>query len=198
MNQKRRTRSAIIAAAQAVLDRGETPTVAKAAEEALVSRTTAYSYFPTQESLLFELTINIEVAELEELAAKPLNGTKPEDRVLELVDLFNRHMLTNEKLSRTAIRLYMDAWLAEERAGEDNPSSRREGRRTQWIAATLEPFRGTVPDTDIQRLQAALCLVAGAEAITVLRDVCRLEPDDAIAVTRWAAEAILAAGLQDQ
>lgn len=170
----------------------------KAAEEALVSRTTAYSYFPTQDSLLLELTINLEVAELEQLAAKPLNGTRPEDRVLELVELFNRHSLTNEKLCRTAIRHYMDAWLAEERTGEANPSSRREGRRARWIATTLEPLRGTVPDIDIQRLQAALCLVTGGEAITVMRDVCRLAPDDAIAVTRWAAEAILTAGLQQR
>lgn len=198
VNQKRRTRSAIIAAAQAILDRGDTPTVAKAAEEALVSRTTAYSYFPTQESLLLELSINLEVAEVEELAAKPLNGTKPEDRVLDLVDLFNRHILRNEKLCRTAIRHYMDAWLTEERSGEGKPSSRREGRRTRWIATTLEPLRDIVPDADIQRLQAALCLVAGGEAITVMRDVCRLGPDDAIAVTRWAAEAILTAGLQQR
>src|SRR3954468_5236556 len=80
LNQKRRTRSAIVAAAQAIFDQGETPTVAKAAEDALVSRTTAYSYFPTQESLLFELSINFELAELDELALEPLNGTKPADR----------------------------------------------------------------------------------------------------------------------
>lgn len=198
VNQKRRTRSAIIAGAQAILDRGDTPTVAQAAEEALVSRSTAYSYFPTQEALLLELTINFEVRELEELAAEPLNGSKPEDRVLELVEHFNRRILSTEKLCRTVIRHYMDAWLADERSGESKPSTRREGRRARWIETTLEPLRGTVPDTDLQRLQAALCLVAGGEAITVMRDVCRLDPDEAIAVTRWAAEAILTVGLQRQ
>src|SRR4249920_431713 len=96
VNQKRRTRTAIITAAQAIIERGVTPTVAQAAEEALVSRTTAYRYFPTQESLLLELSINIDVRELEELAAQPLDGTRPEDRLLEFVDLFNRHVLANE------------------------------------------------------------------------------------------------------
>ena len=77
VNQKRRTRSAIIAAAQAIVERGETPTVAQAANDALVSRTTAYRYFPTQESLLLELSINIDVREVEDLAAQPLDGTRP-------------------------------------------------------------------------------------------------------------------------
>src|SRR5579859_7906825 len=155
LNQKRRTRSAIIAAAQAIFDRGDTPTVAKAAEAALVSRTTAYSYFPTQESLLFELSINFELAELEELALEPLNGTKPADRLLAIVDLLNRHMLANEKLCRTAIRHYNDAWLAAERTGEPNPSLAREGRRRRWIATSLEALRNTIPDDNLRRLEAA-------------------------------------------
>ena len=45
------------------------------------------------------------------------------------------------------------------------------------------------------RLEAALCLVLGAEPLVVLRDVCRLSPDDAVAVTKWVTDAILDAGL---
>jgi hypothetical protein len=65
----------------------------------------------------------------------------------------------------------------------------------QWIAATLEPLRGTASDADLRRLELALCLVLGAEAFTVLRDVCHLHADEAIAVTTWAAQALLNAGL---
>ena len=120
VNQKRRTRSAIIAAAQAIVERGETPTVAQAANDALVSRTTAYRYFPTQDSLLLELTININLRELEDLAAQPLDGTRPEDRLLEFVDLFNRHVQANERLYRTGNRHWIDMWLAAERTGDDH------------------------------------------------------------------------------
>jgi AcrR family transcriptional regulator len=49
VNQKRRTRAAIVESAKELLQQGTTPTVAQAAEAALVSRTTAYRYFPTQE-----------------------------------------------------------------------------------------------------------------------------------------------------
>jgi AcrR family transcriptional regulator len=52
VNQKRRTRAALVEAAQRLLDQGRTPTVADVADEALVSRATAYRYFPSQEHLL--------------------------------------------------------------------------------------------------------------------------------------------------
>ena len=197
MNQKRRTRSAIIAAAEAIIERGETPTVAQAATEAFVSRTTAYRYFPTQESLLLELSINIDVREVEELAARPLDGTTIEDRLLEFVDLLNRHALANERLYRTGTRHYMDLWLAAERIG-DNHAYTREGRRARMIATILEPLRDTVADNELRRLEAALCLVTGGEAIEVLRDICRLDSHEVLAVTHWAADAILTTGLRQR
>ncbi len=195
VNQKRRTRKAIVDAAQAILQRGERPTVALAAEEALVSRTTAYRYFPTQESLLLELSINVEVAEVEELLTQPLDGRPPRARLLEIVDTFDRHATANETLYRSALRHYMDTWLAAERAGEGHDYQLREGRRRRWISTVLEPLGDSMAGPDLERLQAALCLVIGGEAVTVLRDICHLEPDDAIAVAHWITEAILAAGL---
>jgi AcrR family transcriptional regulator len=194
VKQKQRTRSAIIAAARAIVERGETPTVSQAANDALVSRTTAYRYFPTQESLLLELSVSIDIREVEDLVARPLDGTRPKDRLLEFVDLFNRHALANERLYRTGTRHYMDMWLAANRAGDDHPYT-REGRRAQMIAEILEPLRATVPKDQLGRVEAAPCLVAGGEAIQVLRDICRLDADDALAITHWAADAILTAGL---
>jgi AcrR family transcriptional regulator len=194
VNQKRRTRNAIVAAARAIVDRGESPSVATAAEEALVSRTTAYRYFPTQESLLLELSVTISVDEVEELLARPRDESNPEDRLLLLVDALNRSVSANEALFRTAQRHYLDTWLAAERAGEGHDYQVREGRRRQWIATVLAPLRDNLPDADFQRLQAALCLTMGGEAFTVLRDICQLTPDQAFAVAHWAAEAMLTAG----
>jgi AcrR family transcriptional regulator len=197
VNQKRRTRAAIVAAARAILDRGETPTVAQVAEEAQMTRTTVYRYFPNQESLLVELSISEGLDEdFAELLTRPLDNTTPQTRLLEVIDKLNRYIAANEKLYRTAQRHYLDTWLAAERAGEGHGHQVREGRRLRWIAATLTPLRDTVPDTDLRRLEAALCLVTGGEAFTVLRDVCQLEPDEAIAVAHWAAQALLTAGLQ--
>ena len=52
INQKRRTRVALKEAAAEFVRLGVTPTVAQVAEAALVSKSTAYRYFPSQEALL--------------------------------------------------------------------------------------------------------------------------------------------------
>jgi AcrR family transcriptional regulator len=199
VNQKRRTRAAIVAAARAILDRGETPTVAQVAEEAQMTRTTVYRYFPDQESLLVELSVSIGVDEdFAELLARPLDGVTPQTRLLEVIDALNSYVAANEKLYRTAQRHYLDTWLAAERAGPRDGPQVRQGRRLRWISATLAPLRETMPDADFQRLEAALCLVTGGEAFTVLRDICGLEADEAMAVAHWAAQALLTAGLHKQ
>jgi len=144
-----------------------------------------------------ELSVSMDIREVEDLVARPLDRTTPEDRLLEFVDLFNRHALANERLYRTGTRHYMDMWLAANRAGDDHPYT-REGRRAQMIADILGPLRASVPKADLRRVEAALCLVAGGEAIQVLRDICRLDADEALAITHWAADAILTAGIQQR
>src|SRR3981081_4344849 len=54
-NQKRRTRRALIEAASNLVRAGQQPSVAEAAEAALVSKATAYRHFPTQHALLAEV-----------------------------------------------------------------------------------------------------------------------------------------------
>jgi len=162
-----------------------------------MTRTTVYRYFPSQESLLVELSISMGIDdEVAELLDGPLDGATPQERLVGVVEALNRYIADHESLYRTAQRHYLDTWLAAERAGEGHDRQIREGRRLRWIAAALAPLRVRLPEAELRRLQAALCLVMGGEAYTVLRDVCRLEPDDAIATANWAARALLAAALQ--
>ena len=178
-----------------MLDRGESPTVATAAEEALVSRTTAYRYFPTQESLLLELSLSLSASEIDELLSAPGDDLSPQERLLELVEIFNRYIGANEMISRTAQRHYLDTWLAAERAGTVHHQLRR-GRRLEWISTVLAPIRDRMDEADYRRIEAALCLTIGGEAFLVLRDVCQLDTDEAVAVSRWAAATLLAAALE--
>jgi len=196
VNQKRRTRKAVVEAARAMVERGERPTVASAAEEALVSRTTAYRYFPSQESLLLELAVGESVDELEQRLARPLDDAPPESRMLEIIDELNRYTAANEALYRNLLRHYMEMWLAAEHAGEGHANPVREGRRLRWLTSALEPLRDEMPADAMHRLVAALCLLTGSEAVFVLTDVCHLELEDAVAVAHWAARALLEASLQ--
>jgi AcrR family transcriptional regulator len=196
VNQKRRTRQAIVTAATEFLQQGTTPTVAQAAEAALVSRTTAYRYFPTQESLLVEVAVNVDVDDIEALVARPPDGDGPGERVVALIDLLNQHAFAAEAQYRTALRLYLDLWLTAAANGDDEPVV-REGRRRRWIEQTLAPLHTAVADADLDRLVAALSLLAGAEAVVVLRDVCQLAPEEGRAVTGWAAQVLVDATLRD-
>jgi AcrR family transcriptional regulator len=194
VNQKRRTRDAIVRAARQLLEDGETPTVAQAAEAARVGRTTAYRYFPTQEALFLEVAVNLDVDEIEDLVAAPPADASPVEHLRAVLRLLNEHVVAEEVRYRTATRLYLDLWLAAKAAGDDDPVV-REGRRRRWIEQSLAPVRPTLDPVVWDRVVAALTLVAGAEPMIVLRDVARLDFDEAQAVAAWAAQVLVTAAL---
>src|ERR671924_648139 len=67
---------------------------------------------------------------------------------------------------------------------------------TPDVAATEEAL-GAMPDERKQRLRAALALTLGSDSLVVMKDVCRLDDDQALEVLRWTATAILRAALAE-
>jgi AcrR family transcriptional regulator len=194
-NQKARTRAAIIAAAQELQRQGTEPTIEQAAEQARVSRATAYRYFPTKEALLVELSNMVpDAAHVDALLANPA-ADDIEERLLLLIDTFDGIVLAEEEHFRTFTRVAMDTWLRSHRNGDDAPVV-REGRRMRWLETVLAPLDELLPERK-RLLQAALALTLGAEAIITMKDVCRLDNDETLAVLRWAATALLRGALQD-
>lgn len=192
-NQKARTRAAIIAAAHELQRQGTAPTVEQAAEQARVSRATAYRYFPTKEALLIELSdITVHAAPVEALLAN-LPTDDVEQRLVLLLDTFDPIVLAEEEHFRTAARVYLDTWLRSHRNGDDAPVV-REGRRMRWLETVLAPLDDLPPERK-RLLQAALALTLGGEAIITMKDVCHLDDDEALAVLRWAATALLRAAV---
>src|SRR5687767_2273646 len=107
-NQKERTREALVGAAKELARRGAAPSVAEAAEQARVSRATAYRYFPTQESLLIEVSdVTPMVASVEDLL-KQQTGDDAEARLLEVLGAFGPIVVAEEAALRTALRVYLD------------------------------------------------------------------------------------------
>jgi hypothetical protein len=66
----------------------------------------------------------------------------------------------------------------------------------RWLDAVLEPLTD-LSDERRRRLRAALALTIGIDAMVVMKDVCRLDDDEALAVLRWAATVLLRAGLEE-
>lgn len=190
-NQKRRTRQALLEAGARLLAQGHSPSLAEVAEEALVSRTTAYRYFPSIEALLEEAFFEQEIPTAEELFAEPLE--EPVERVLLVEEKLNEILFAQEVSSHVVVRNTIDAWLAS--APDDRPV--RPGRRLRLLDAALEPLAARLEPEMLRRLRNALSLTIGTEAVLATRDVCGLDVDRAREVTRWASEALVRRALLD-
>lgn len=195
VNQKRRTRAALVEAATRLMKSGAPPTVAEVADEAQVSRATAYRYFPTQEALLVELSIATPTVAAVEDKVNALAIDDPAARLDELLHDANRAFFAEEAAMRTALRLYLDTWLESRRKGVAPPAL-REGRRMRWLDESLKPLRKQLSDKEWRRLRAALALTLGAEAMVVMKDVCRLKDKEALDVLAWAGTALLRSALE--
>ena len=84
--QKKRTRKELLAAAGRLLKAGERPSLEEVADEALVSRATAYRYFPSIDALLIEAALDVAVPvrpHVAGVAAAPVEGVVRRDRPVE-------------------------------------------------------------------------------------------------------------------
>src|SRR5882672_931690 len=162
IDQKRRTRDALVAAARALVSQGETPTVEAAAEAAAISRTTAYRYFSNQRELLV-------AAHPETGATSLLPDDAPDDVATRLdlvIDAFTRSTVENEAQQRTMLRLSLEA-----SAAERSRLPLRQGRGIKWIEEALDPLRAQMPEAEVHRLAVAIRSAAGIEALVWLTDV---------------------------
>jgi AcrR family transcriptional regulator len=193
MNQKRRTRAALVAAAADFVRRGETPTVAEVAEAALISKSTAYRYFPSQEGLLAEALLDVvNQADLEAVYAAAQTPGPAAARLDAVVRADHALVTKHEAVFRTFVR----AMLAP-RADDPSAIPRRPGHRLRYLADALAPLDDRLGAERLQRLVMALAMCVGMESIMVMTDICGLPPADAEAVKRWAAAALLQAALAE-
>jgi AcrR family transcriptional regulator len=187
VNQKRRTRAALVEAARELLDQGQTPTVADVADEALVSRATAYRYFPSQEHLLLEVVLERSIDEIDQAVDASASSANANVRVEGLVSAIHEEIANNEAGFRTLLQLS----IAQNQSHRPTVASIRAERRLQWIEAALEPIAADLDAVVLRRLVNALALCVGAEAFVVLRDLCGLTPEEAEDTLLWTARALL-------
>lgn len=181
--QKARTRAALVAAARDLVSSGTTPTVEDAAEAASISRTTAYRYFPTKRALL--LAAHPEIAATSMLPDDPPSGAA--ERLDAVVRNFSAMIVDTEAQQRTMLRLSLEATTAERAA-----LPLRQGRAIPWIAEALDGLRTDFTEQQFRQLVLSIRATIGIEALVWLVDVAGLSRDDAVALMRWSAQALLA------
>jgi AcrR family transcriptional regulator len=201
--QRGRTRAALLDAAATLIAKGLTPTTTEVADAARVSRRTAYRYFPTQEQLLVESSLErlrpqVEAAiESVEIVRVDLGeGAAEQDIALAVarldatVRIMHRLTFENEHLLRTIQRLTA--------GGATTLGVRPRGsRRLDWLTAAVEPIRARVGPERFARLISSLATCVGFDSFFVLRDVRGLSKAESERTTRWMAEAMLTKTIAD-
>jgi AcrR family transcriptional regulator len=190
VRQKRRTKALLLRAAAELIGRGEVPTVTSVADEADVSRRTAYRYFPSQEQLLAEASLESLRPEVESIIESARREQDAAEALRRVVGGIQKLAVKHEALLRSILRLSLDRKL-----GEDAPVRGR--RRLDWIESALETVKPRLSRRAYERLVSALTLTLGVESLVILHDIRGLDSKQSIEICQWAAGALLEAALRE-
>src|ERR1700733_7818861 len=163
VNQKRRTRGAIIAACQGLITAGAEINMPAVARAALVSEPTAYRYFPDLASLLEEALAGIEPDPGAAWAAGVDPGD-PVERVAYAAELLAQLVIERQG----AIRALISVSIARGTARQARP-----GYRFALIDQALTPLsvHDGIDPAALEQLRRDLAVVISAEAVLTLTDV---------------------------
>ncbi len=186
-NQTQRTRKDLVTAAGRLMKQGRKPSLEEIAAAALVSRATAYRYFPNVAALLAEASLDVAVPDA--AALFDAKESDPVARVARVDDALHGVILANE----AAMRLMLANSLQRNMHGTNSDLPARQNRRTPLLEAALAPARKDFKPAALDTLTKALALVVGTEAMVVFKDVLRLDDAEARRVRRWAIRALIGA-----
>ncbi len=186
VNQKQRTRTAIVDAARELISGSAEVTMPAVASAALVSEATAYRYFPDLVSLLREALDGTWPVPADALA--PVEHS---DDPVERIAFATERLLQHVQAHQGAVRAMIAASIV-----RPGTAATRPGYRFGLIDYALAPLDATLGERDpaaLRQLKQDLAVVVSAEALFTLTDLCGLSPQNAIASAVHAARAITAA-----
>ena len=180
INQKARTREALVTATRELLEQGVLPTMEEAANAAAVSRTTAYRYFPSLRELIVAAYPHVQ----QESLLGPNPPEDPAERLEIVAENHSRRILENEAQMRTVLRLSLQGVRPPEL-----PMHR--GLRVAWIEDALAPLRGQMPEDELERLVHGIGATLGIEAFVWLTDIAGVSRTEAASIIRSNALGLL-------
>jgi AcrR family transcriptional regulator len=157
----------------------------------MVSRATAYRYFPSVEALLVEVPVEGATPDPQTVFADD-SSTNPVQRIDRAEAALHEMCHRNE----AQLRLMLAASLQRARtAGGDIPV--RQNRRMPLIEAALAPARGEFSLASYKRLCAALAMVFGPESMIVFRDVLGIDEKSAWKIKSWTVQTLVRAAIEE-
>ncbi len=193
-NQTSRTRKDLLQAASRLMKQGRKITLEEVAEEAMVSRATAYRYFSSADALLVEAPIDGAVPSPDDMfdAASPVD---PVERLFLVEHALHEVIAANEPALRQMLGQSIQRGVNGE-AHQDLPV--RQNRRTALIETALQPAREHFESADLDTLTRALALIIGTESMVVFKDVLQMDEAAAGEVRQWAIRALVDAALKEE
>jgi AcrR family transcriptional regulator len=197
LNQKTRTRTALLQAAVELVREGTPPSIPAAAERALVSVATAYRYFSSAEDLWWEASTSTYEQTVEQSARQvEAAGTDPQARLEALIRSTGFLMLDDQLPYRRIAKNALEQWFRQQAAPDEERVPVRQGRRKDQIRQAIAPLADQLPDTAMDRLAHALGLLVGAEPMISLIDAIGLDVPEAkqtlLDAARWMLTGALA------
>jgi AcrR family transcriptional regulator len=189
-NQKQRTYQALLDAALELSDAGHRPTLRDIANKAMVSRATAYRYFPSVDALIHEAYFGRAAVPLDTFIAP---SADPVEAVGRAAEVMNRLLLGNERGVHIVERAFMQIWL--ENASDERPS--RMARRMNYINPIVDSLSDRLDEAAKCRLRTALAMTMGTEAVLAMRDVAGASQEQAITAGIWAAQSLIRQALAE-
>jgi AcrR family transcriptional regulator len=187
VNQKARTRTAIVRAVHDLAGSGAEITMPAVAKAALVSEATAYRYFPDLVTLLLEADQGTWADPADTLA--PLaDSSDPVERIGYAAEALMAGVLANE----SAVRAMIAGSIS-----RPGVAARRPGHRFGLIDAALAPAAGRIDPAALAQLRRDLAVVISADALFTLTDLCGLAAADAIASAVHTARTLAEAAFRD-
>ena len=189
VNQKQRTRTAIVAAARDLITGSAEVTMPAVARAALVSEATAYRYFPDLISLLRE-AVDGTWPSPEQALASARGSADAVERIGVATDRLLRHVQAYQGAVRAMIAVSVV---------RPGGAGIRPGYRFGIIDHALAPLESSLGQrrpAAFRQLKQDLAIVVSAEALFTLTDLCDLAPDEAIASAVRTARTITAAAVR--
>jgi AcrR family transcriptional regulator len=186
VNQKARTRAAIVQAVHELARSGGEITMPSIAKAALVSEATAYRYFPDLVALLLEADQGT-WPDPDEALAPVAGSADPVERIGFAARVLLDGVLANE----SAVRAMIAGSIA-----RPGLASRRPGHRFGLIDAALAPASNRLDPAGLAQLRLDLAVVVSADALFTLTDLCDLTRPDAVDSAVHAARVLTEAAFR--
>jgi len=182
-----RTRRLLIETAMRMFDNGAFPSITEVAQEAQLSRATAYRYFPTQSALVSAIVTET----LSPMKSWRPTRTEASERIDELLTFAFPRMLQHEGTLRAALHLSLTQWAQSQSFSKPGKEKLVRGNRKALLAHVVEPLNDELPPEMVERVIQALSLVYGSEIFLVMKDIWGCDDKQLEDIGKWIAKAIV-------